>query len=137
MSVIHFDAIEIKELLGMVKFHEEILIKSLGDDLKDAAIISKTLSMALIANRIAYAVQYSEPETFHLDDMQFRKFDSQKYFTKEIIKPIECQKEELAKKLSRLHYNLYTNNGAIFLEDKYTKNVEKMIDCLKGEANGL
>jgi|ERR1700693_1651916 len=130
MSALCLDSIEIKELFGMVKFHEEILINSLGDDSNNATIVAKTLNMALIANRIAYAVQYSCGEEMYLDDIEFNTFDSEKYFTNEIIKPIKCQESELYKKLSILNYNLYTNDGRIFLENKYTKNIEKMLDCL-------
>jgi hypothetical protein len=113
-----------------VKFHEEILINSLGDDSNNAMIVAKALAMALIANRIAYAVQYSCGEEMYFDDIDFYKFDSEKYFTNKVIEPIKCQESELYKKLSILHYNLYTNDGRIFLENKYTKNIEKMLACL-------
>lgn len=130
MSVMVLETEEIKNLFGMVKFYEEILANVVSNDVNNIYIMAKTLIMALIANRIAYAVQYSEPDGFHLDDIPFRKFDSQKYFTTKIIKPIECKKEDLSNLLRKLRYNLYTNNGEIFLEDKYLLNIENMIDYL-------
>jgi|SRR5271166_2527006 len=136
MSVMCFSSIEIKELFQMVKFHEEILTNSLGDDSNNKLIITITLNMALIANRVAYAVQYAamDDSQVYFDDITLDACKLKRYF-EESINPIECSKEELHKKLSSLRYNLYTNNGHIFLEDKYIKNIEKMLNCLEKTVN--
>ena len=139
MSVMFFDEKAIYELTGGLIGNEHTLTglnfspeyaiwerqrleikpkKSVLDIKKE--FIERVLWFAWVGNKVAYALQYiKNPDFFDYDDSENAK-----------IKPINMDTKELRERIRSLHYNLYTNGGTKFIDEKWFKPFKLIMDRL-------
>lgn len=139
MSVILFEQTQIDTLIGMMRYHHENIARTLrytpsfshyvarfqrsGQtvDIDQAleGFIGRMLWYALVSNKLAYALQYHE--RVNLEDI---------YVLYKSTHPMACTPKQLFHELGHLIYNVATNDGNKFIEQKWYEPLEAIYNTL-------
>lgn len=84
--------------------------------------ISRMFWYLLVANRIAYSLQYQENPDFFNEEYS-------------LVKPVYVKNEKIVSKLESIDYNLATNDGNVFIEMKWHVCFLNLIEFLKKYQN--